>query len=739
MYMHNPPGSNNRNRERNDNRNNANRIFDSQNNAAGGYPYCGDPTHIEKIVGPRRGTDNEQEVKVNGRGEPDELTYYVGSKITFLWANQHGCGPNNNLECEVVIQYGCEDTMPGIRDGYPNGDDFVDIGEPNNAPEQYYQRRFDYNDPNNDPPGGDGTADIPARTEIQGASDGQIQNDETDENGQAVPSAGATERFYSGDIGTPEGGIGVEYGMHEHWDYYWECQTTSRNYGLFLADQDINGRDARFTRQNTNGGRNGFECNEERDYYPYWRRSPWKDIVVMPGKTEYCDYFKAESQNVMDKPWCECNQQCRQNAQSPPNETPIEKGQCETAGGQWKEESNNWGLTPPDCIPHDYGTDNHLGMANPVNRKDEVGKTTYSPMFAHYDWMFTPDMAGPDPAEGQLCVIRMRYNISTTDYHGQYYKSPSSKRVDSSYNCQNIDPSNPDPERPYCYYGLDDDNSPLRNRPHVRPFELLPKLALATNSDQSGRTFQDRSHVFRVKKRPNDIDADETIWNLNVRGRRGNIVQTYPATEYAFQPKDLVVEKGDYIHAAFHGSDFNEAQNANNGEGWEFSSRFNLMQMTNGGRNAPRPVEKVNLFSDGVAKALGMPLFAAPHANTNSPYAGYQLDKCVEEEDYVAADFGNTDFQEVIVNCGVLNHAPRRHEVLFKVTASAGDYYAVDTRNNNFSNRSNKMHIRVNESLSAGAIAGIAIAVVAVVGGASAFGIYKWKQGQSAVGGNASV
>ncbi len=36
VYMHNPAGSNNRNRERNDNRNNANRLFDSQNNGKGG-------------------------------------------------------------------------------------------------------------------------------------------------------------------------------------------------------------------------------------------------------------------------------------------------------------------------------------------------------------------------------------------------------------------------------------------------------------------------------------------------------------------------------------------------------------------------------------------------------------------------------------------------------------------------------------------------------------------------------
>ena len=37
VFMHNPRGSNDRNCERNANRDNGNRLFDSQNNNAGGY------------------------------------------------------------------------------------------------------------------------------------------------------------------------------------------------------------------------------------------------------------------------------------------------------------------------------------------------------------------------------------------------------------------------------------------------------------------------------------------------------------------------------------------------------------------------------------------------------------------------------------------------------------------------------------------------------------------------------
>jgi hypothetical protein len=44
VFLHNPPGSNGRNRERFDVRSNPNRLFDSQNSGDGGYPWRGDAT-----------------------------------------------------------------------------------------------------------------------------------------------------------------------------------------------------------------------------------------------------------------------------------------------------------------------------------------------------------------------------------------------------------------------------------------------------------------------------------------------------------------------------------------------------------------------------------------------------------------------------------------------------------------------------------------------------------------------
>merc|ERR1719473_1019770 len=83
VYMQYPPGGNNRLAEGAGNRNNNNRLMDTQNNAKGGYGYGG---------------------SANNKAEP--IKYMAGSQLSMAWTSQHSCG-SENAECQTVIQYMC--------------------------------------------------------------------------------------------------------------------------------------------------------------------------------------------------------------------------------------------------------------------------------------------------------------------------------------------------------------------------------------------------------------------------------------------------------------------------------------------------------------------------------------------------------------------------------------------------------------------------------------------------------
>ena len=119
-----------------------------------------------------------------------------------------------------------------------------------------------------------------------------------------------------------------ELDPYTSYEYYDECQQRERNKGLFTANQNFNPQDparqrACATRQDSagcanlqnregnNGNRYGYECPEERDYYPYWHPTPWRDIAVLTDDTSQCAFYQAESENVKRRGSCELLQHDR--------------------------------------------------------------------------------------------------------------------------------------------------------------------------------------------------------------------------------------------------------------------------------------------------------------------------------------------------------------------------------------------------------------------------------------------
>lgn len=89
----------------------------------------------------------------------------------------------------------------------------------------------------------------------------------------------------------------------------------------------------------------------------------------------------------------------------------------------------------------------------------------------------------------------------------------------------------------------------VTNNPKTKAVDGKTLLQLALNTAQLSRTFQDRSHVILLKPRSSlpKEHQHRQIYYIGGMGKRGNIVQAYPAMEYRFTPERITVTTEDIV------------------------------------------------------------------------------------------------------------------------------------------------------------------------------------------------
>ena len=425
-----------------------------------------------------------------------------------------------------------------------------------------------------------------------------------------------------------------------------------RNQGLYTADQNLNGNSATSTRQNPTSARAGLECPEERDYYPYWAPTPWRDLAIVTNTPERCEYFQMHSQNVQARGYCTAAFGVQQ---------PISAAKCISQGGTWQTEPA-FGIAPPECLvaPRAVG-----GLSRTAVRVPEVAQ--------------------------QNCALRLRYNITPAELqacsHPSYATQPACEGAGHAWSSLYLSASDNGRAAPPT-----SDNNPTVSLGGFLDVgggtDSLLELAVSTN--RFGRTFEDRSHAFSIVERPASVASSTLIHNLNVLGKRGNGAQTFPALTYGFTPPALAVGPDDFVHIQWTGNDNTNNNGNNNGEGTNDEDRHNIVQIGSIDSNVPLPASQASMFDVAAEVSLDP---GSPSTSSRDQLALVREFALVKQNGCSANP--NNDQQRT--NCEKLNQAAATVD-LGLLRFKPGTYTFMSTRNNNFGHRTQKGLIAVSSA-----------------------------------------
>ena len=250
-----------------------------------------------------------------------------------------------------------------------------------------------------------------------------------------------------------------KYGMHENYSYYLNCQSRERNKGLFTANQKLKGDSAIYTRQDRQGTRYGFECPEERDYFPYWSQSPWNLVAVL---TDYRKCAEIKAQIRAYDGYCTAEKSTLEKLKEYSHKLPLTKRACEIGFAnlprlRWVEESKS---TDFFCGKPMTSRDNHHG------NNGDAGHSQFT-------WKIPKSVPTETP-----CVLRIRYNISSADY-------PTNSRA--SDNGKGLLVSG---ARSLTFGEAEKRGFELKNDPRVSLFEFAPGVKLELNIQTGKFNFQ---------------------------------------------------------------------------------------------------------------------------------------------------------------------------------------------------------------------------------------------------------